>query len=128
MRYTRFMSKFRSLPKSFNFAWQGILTALRREPNFSIHVIAGTTAIILAAVLNFSPLEWLLLVFTISFVLVLELFNTALEAIVNLVSPEIKPQAKIAKDVSAAAVLIAAFVSILTGLALFLPKLLALLN
>lgn len=128
MRYTKLMSKIRSLPKSFGYAWQGILTALRREPNFSIHVAIGTTATILAAALKFSPGEWLLLVFTISFVLILELFNTAIEAIVNLVSPEIKPQAKIAKDVSAAAVLIAAFVSILTGFALFLPKILFLLN
>jgi len=116
------MSKFRSLPNSFKYAWQGVFTALRREPNFRIHVIAGTTAAVFAAFLNFNVYEWLLLVYAISFVLILELFNTTLEAIVNLVSPEIKPQAKIAKDVSAAAVLIAAFISVLTAFCLFLPK------
>lgn len=122
MRYTKCMSKFRPLPKSFGYAWEGILIAIRREPNFRIHLILGFITIFMGVALGLNQQEWLLLVFVISFVLILELINTALEAIVNLVSPKIKPQAKIAKDVSAAAVLIAAFVSLLVGVILFLPK------
>ena len=65
---------------------------------------------------------------TIFFVIMLELINTVLEALVDLVSPEVKDEAKVAKDVSAAAVLFAAFVSVIVGVLLFGPKLLVLLN
>ncbi len=120
------MSRLRPLAKSFEFAFQGVKTAIKNEPNFRIHLTFAVAALLLAILLKFNIYEWLLLLFTISFVLILELFNTTLEAIVNLVSPEIRPQAKIAKDVSAAAVLLAATASIIVGLSLFLPKILAL--
>jgi len=121
------MSRLRSLPQSFGYAFDGLRVAVKNEPNFRIHLTFGVSAVLLASVLKFSVFEWLLLLFTVSFVLILELFNTALEAIVNLVSPELKPHAKIAKDVSAAAVLLAAIMSIAVGFVLFLPKLMALL-
>jgi diacylglycerol kinase len=105
---------------------QGLKRALTEEPNFRIHVILGTVASLLALILRFSPLEWLILVVTIFFVLVLELINTTLENIVDLVSPEIQAEAKVAKDVSASAVFLSAVFSIIVGLALFLPKIIAL--
>jgi len=117
------MSKTRSLYKSFGFASQGFKEALKNEPNFQIHTIIGIIVVIAAWLSGFNTFEWLLLAFTIAFVLILELFNTSLEAIVDMVSPEIKPKAKIAKDVSAAAVLIAAVLSIIVGVALFATKL-----
>ena len=118
------MSKISSIPKSFKYAIDGIKTAIKNEPNFRVHLIIAAFAIFLAYYLNFEKFEWLFLLITISFVIILELVNTTLEAIVNLVSPKIKPQAKIAKDVSAAAVLIAAITAIFIGLFLFLPKIL----
>jgi diacylglycerol kinase len=111
-----------SLPKSFGFAFAGLKTAFRDEPNLRIHIGLGTVVIILAAFLGFSHLEWVILTFTIFFVIILELLNTVLEEIVNLVSPEIKGPAKIAKDVSAACVLVAALMSIIVGVVLFVPK------
>ena len=117
------MSKIRPLPKSFDFAFDGLKTALKNEPNFRIHIVIGVGALILGAYLKLNQTEWLLLLFTISFVLILELINTSLEAIVNLVSPKIRPYAKVAKDVSASAVLLAAIVAIIVGIVLFLPKL-----
>jgi len=107
---------------SFKYAFQGLNTAIRQEPNMRIHVLAATLALILGVTLKLSTNEWLLLTFTIFYVITLELLNTVLEAIVNLVSPEIRPAAKVAKDVSAACVLLAAFMSIIVATVLFIPK------
>ena len=120
------MSRVRSLPQSFKYACDGLKTAAKNEPNFQIHLTFAAAALILAIILDFNISEWLMLLFTIAFVLILELINTAIESIVNLVSPEIKSHAKIAKDVSAAAVLIAAFTAIIVGFVLFYPKIIAL--
>lgn len=83
---------------------------------------------ILGIVVKLSVLEWLVLCFTIVFVLILELLNTAMEAIVDMVSPEIQEKAKVAKDVTAAAVLMGALYSLVVLIVLFLPKILALLS
>lgn len=118
------MSRKNPLHESFKYAFEGIGTALKKEPNFRIQIITGVAAIVLAYYLGFSILEWLILLFTIFSVLILELINTALEAVVDLVSPDIKNEAKLAKDVSAAAVLLSAIFSLLVAVFLFLPKLL----
>lgn len=118
------MSLKYSLPRSFGFALQGIKTAFTDEPNFRIHSAFALAALILAFFLGFSLNEWLLLLFTISFVLVMELVNTSLEEIVNLINPEVHPLVKKAKDLMAAAVLLSAFVAIIVGFFLFLPKIL----
>ena len=80
----------------------------------------------MAIFLRLNPLEWLILLLTTALVVILELINTSIEAIVDLVEPNIKNGAKIAKDISAAAVLISALMSIAVGLLLFLPKIIAL--
>ncbi|RJR29068.1 diacylglycerol kinase family protein [Candidatus Microgenomates bacterium] len=116
------MSIHRSIQKSFFYAFSGFKTAFTQEPNFRIHTAMGTAAIIVGYLVKLTPTEWLLLSFTISFVLILELFNTGLEALVDIVSPDKHPKAKIAKDVSAAAVLVAAAMSIIVGSILFIPK------
>ncbi|KKQ84601.1 MAG: hypothetical protein UT08_C0016G0015 [Candidatus Woesebacteria bacterium GW2011_GWB1_38_8] len=110
--------------KSFFYALQGIKTAFRNEPNLRIHTFMAIAASIIGIIVRLSTLEWLILIFTIFWVISLELLNTVLEAIVNLVSPEIQPYAKTAKDVSAAAVLVAAFLSVIVGLVLLIPKIL----
>lgn len=119
------MSKSRSLKESFGYALRGFRTAARQEPNFQIHLAFGFAALVLAILVGFSTFEWLILLFTISFVLIMELINTVLEALVDLVSPGIQPKARVAKDVSAAAVLLSAGISIFVGVALFIPKLIA---
>lgn len=112
--------------RSFKYAFTGLHTALRNEPNFRIHIVIALFALVLGIILRLNAMEWLLLAFTIFYVLTLELLNTVLEAMVDLVSPEITPYAKIAKDVSAACVLLAAFMSLIVGSALFLPKIILL--
>lgn len=112
--------------KSFSFAFEGLKTAFRQEANFKVHVIISIIVIAAAVFLRFNPIELLILLLTIALVVILELVNTSLETIVNLVEPDIKEQAKIAKDISAAAVLISTGVSIAVGLLLFAPKIIAL--
>lgn len=118
------MSRFRTLPNSFKYAFSGFKTAVTKEPNFQIHIFVGSCALLLGAILGLSQTEWITLLFTIAFVLILEFWNTAIESIVDLVSPEIHPKAKVAKDVAAAAVLLGAGVSVVIGILLFLPKIL----
>lgn len=118
------MSRKYSVIKSFSFALRGIKTALRKEPNLRIHATLAVIALITAALLGFTRVEWLVLLVTIFLVLILELVNTVFETLVDLVSPDQKPAARIAKDVSAGAVLLAAILSVIVGLILFLPKIL----
>jgi len=108
--------------KSFSYAFSGLRLAFKNEPNLRIHTLIGIIALLVGLILNLNTTELAILVLTISFVILLELLNTTLEAIVDLASPKIKPTAKLAKDVAAAAVLISAIVSVVIGALLFLPK------
>ncbi len=110
--------------KSFGYAFEGVKTAFKREPNFRLHIIIALAVLTLGILLRLSLIEWLILTYTIFFVIVLELLNTAIEALVNLVSPNIQPEAKVAKDVSAAMVFVAAILAIIIGIMLFAPKIL----
>jgi diacylglycerol kinase len=122
------MSKTHSSFSSFSYAFSGIKLALKNEPNLRIHLVIAAIVAVAAYFLQFSRIEWIVLLFTIAFVLILELINTTLEAIVDIISPQRRPGAKLAKDVSAAAVLISALLSLAIGAFLFLPKILPLLN
>ena len=116
------MSRKHPTPESFVYAFGGIKLAFKNEPNFKFHIIAAIIAIILGILLKLNSIEFAILILTICMVLMLELINTTLEALVDIVSPEIHPKARIAKDVSAAAVLIASLGSLAIGAILFLPK------
>jgi len=111
-----------NIVKSFKFAFAGIKEAFESEKNMKIHISIAIAVLICALVLKFSAVEFAILILTIGFVLALELINTSLEEIVNIVSPEIQPKAKIAKDLAAAGVLVSAIVAVLIGVFLFLPK------
>jgi len=111
------------LLKSFHFAFLGIAFLFRTQRNARIELAIGVAACGLAAWLRLPRAEWAILVLTIACVLILEGLNTALEAVVDLASPEIHPLAKIAKDVSAGMVLIAAIASIGVGLVILGPPL-----
>ncbi|MBI4035272.1 MAG: diacylglycerol kinase family protein [Candidatus Chisholmbacteria bacterium] len=117
------MSKGGNSLASFNYAGAGIRTALRQEPNLKIHLVMAGMVILLALIFRLTRLEWMVLILTIFWVITVELVNTALESVVDLVSPEVKPRAKIAKDVSAAAVLMAAVVAVIVGALIFGPRL-----
>ncbi|NLV89314.1 MAG: phosphatase PAP2 family protein [Tissierellia bacterium] len=113
----------KSLIDSFNFAVNGIISALKTERNMRIHYLIAIIVIILSLFFDFSRTELLLLIFAISLVIVAELFNTAIEKVVDLITDRYHPLAKLVKDISAGAVLIAAINSIVVGYLLFFDKL-----
>jgi diacylglycerol kinase len=108
---------------SFRHAFAGWWHVLRTQPNAWIHSLASIAVFVLAAWLGLSALEWAVILLTIGFVWVAEFLNTAIEAVVDLASPDIHPLAKIGKDVGAAAVLVAALCAVLIGLLILGPPL-----
>jgi diacylglycerol kinase len=107
---------------SFGYALSGLRVLVATQPNVRVHLALGTVAIVLGLLLGLSTAEWALLAVTIGLVLALEAVNTALEALVDLASPERHPLAGTAKDVGAGAVLVAALASVVVGALLFLPR------
>lgn len=112
--------------KSFQYAAAGILSALRSEPNLRFHVAAALIAGVAGYFLHLSNIEWIAVVFCVVLVFGFELLNTAIEALCNHVTEEIHPAIKKVKDISAAAVLIVCAGSVVTGLIIFLPKIIEL--
>lgn len=121
------MSDFlRSRLQAFRHAFHGWGYVLRTQRNAWIHAGASLAVMLAGWLLQVTRLEWALLFFAIALVWTAEFLNTALEAIVDLASPDYHPLAKVGKDVGAAAVLIAALAAILIGVFVFGPYLLAL--
>ena len=112
----------KNMKRSFGCAIAGVHHALRSQRNMRIHCAAAVLAITMGWVAAISRYEWLALVAIIGAVFVAELINTAIEAVVDLVVAEYHPLAKIAKDVAAGAVLIAAAASVVMGIVIFGPK------
>lgn len=104
---------------SFRFAAHGIVAAFKSELNMKVHSCFAVLVVAAAAVLRLPPSSWMLLLLAITLVLTAELLNTAVEATIDLVSPEIHPLAKKAKDTAAGAVLLAAVFAVITGIYVF---------
>lgn len=117
-------AKMQKVAKSFLYAFQGILTAVRAERNMKIHVCMTVIVLLVGLWLRLSAVEWLFILLAICGVIALELINTAIERVVDLVTGEYHPLAKQAKDTAAGAVLVYAFLSVVIGLIIFVPKLL----
>jgi diacylglycerol kinase (ATP) len=113
--------------RSFKYAFNGIKKLLITQHNSRIHLFVAILVVIAGFLLNISKTEWLFVLFAIGFVFAAELFNSALESVVDLVSPEYQKKAGDAKDFAAGAVLIAAIASAVAGLIIFTPKLIGLL-
>ena len=114
------------LPASFRYAAQGLAYGFSSQRNFRIHVFAGSIVFSLGLLLGLSADRLAVLVLTVAAVLVLELLNTATEAVVDLaIGRQFHPLARIAKDCAAAAVLVAALSSLLIALLLLVPPLLS---
>ena len=114
------------LPASFRYAAQGLIYGFASQRNFRIHVVMGAVVFALGVWLQLPTAQLAVLVLTVAAVLVLELLNTATEAVVDLaIGRRFHPLARIAKDCAAAAVLVAALSSVLIAALLLLPPLLA---
>lgn len=118
----------RKFIRGFGYALNGIWHASVTQLNFRVHLVAALVAVYAGYALHISKNEWLWIILSIALVLVAELFNTALEFLVDLVSPEYNKKAGLVKDMSAGAVLITAIGALLIGLMIFLPKLLVLIH
>ena len=116
--------KLQKFNHSLGNAVAGLFSALRTEKNLRVHIIATAGVILLGLLLKITLYEWIALILIISLVIISELFNTALEISVDYFSPEENAFARKIKDVSAAAVLIAALSSILLGILIFGKRLL----
>ncbi len=107
---------------SFGYAFKGIWTVFKSEPNMKIHLFVAVLVIICGFVFSISLVEWLFCILCFGLVMGAEMINTAIENIVNLVSPEQNKLAGKAKDIAAGAVLVCAIISAIIGLIIFIPK------
>ncbi len=111
-----------SLLVSFNYAIEGVIHVLRRERNMRVHFALATIVLVLAFAYDVTRLELMALMIAISFVLIAEMVNTAVEEMIDISTGSYDPRAKIAKDVAAGAVLIAAVVAATIGYLVFVDR------
>ena len=105
---------FKKQLRSFGYAWKGIRCCIGKEQNLSFHLIATAVVVIAGFVLGITRMEWMIAA---------ELFNTAIEKLVDLVSPQQHPVAGQVKDIAAGAVLVCAATAAIIGLIVFIPYL-----
>ncbi|MEK7375935.1 MAG: diacylglycerol kinase family protein [Candidatus Margulisiibacteriota bacterium] len=116
----------RKFVESVGYAGRGLIFAFRSQRNLKIHLAAGTLAVLLGGFLQISFIEMMILILVISSVIVLELLNTAMEEIVNLMMLTRKLRAMVAKDAAAGAVLVASISSLIIACYIFLPRIIML--
>ena len=107
--------------KSFTYAWKGIGSFICKEHNAWIHLVITIAVIICGFMFHITSIEWIAIILCIGLVLAAEAFNTAIERLVNLVSPGQNKTAGDVKDIAAGAVLITAITAAIVGLFIFTP-------
>lgn len=118
------MNELKKRIKSFGYAFKGIASLLKKEHNAWIHCLAIVVVTSLGFYFHITPTEWCIVLLCFGMVLAAEGFNTAIERLVDLVSPQRHPVAGDVKDVAAGAVLICAIAAAIIGCIIFLPYLL----
>lgn len=114
--------KTKKIANSFKYAWKGLISAFETERNMKIHVIIMFLVIISGIFFKINVFEWIICVMCFASVIGAELLNTAIETTVDIAMPERNEKAKLAKDISAGAVLVIAIGSAIIGLMIFIPK------
>jgi diacylglycerol kinase len=102
--------------QSFKYAFNGFIHLFKNENNFKIHILAALLTILIGVWVRFSYIEWIVIIFCIGLVLTMEGLNSAIEKTIDLISPKFNTKAGIAKDISAAAVLIATLMAVVVGM------------
>ena len=108
-----------SIWRSMGFAFEGLRYAFSNQRSLRIESIIAGIIVVIGFALDISRLEWVIVIISIFFIIGVELVNTAIEAVVDLVSPEYHPVAKVAKDVASAAVLTSGVGGLVAGLVIF---------
>lgn len=116
-------SLFSKYIQSFGYAFSGIKKVFLAERNFRFHSLAAVLVVSLGFILNITTTEWLFVVLAIGLVITSEALNTAIEKLVDIVSPEKNTKAGWVKDVAAGAVLLASICALIIGLLVFVPHL-----
>lgn len=119
----RWLCKMHRLVNSFRYAFAGLICLLRTQPNARIHLAISGVVVVVGLWIGLPARDWAVIALTIGLVWVAEAFNTALEAAVDLASPGRHPLARVAKDIGAGAVMLAAITSVVVGLLLLGPPL-----
>ena len=114
--------EYKKLINSFKYAIEGIISSFKTERNMKIHVLAMIIVIALGLFFKLNKVEWCFIIIAIASVISAELFNIAIETVVDMVSPQKNPQAKLVKDIAAAAVLVLAIGAAVIGIIIFGPK------
>lgn len=114
--------EYKKLINSFKYAIEGIISSFKTERNMKIHVLAMTVVIALGFFFKLDKIEWCFIIIAIASVISAELFNTAIETVVDIVSPERNPKAKLVKDIAAGAVLVVAIGAAIIGFIVFGPR------
>jgi diacylglycerol kinase len=109
----------KKLFNSFGYAIKGVGVAIKTQTNIRIHLLAVLVVTVTGIFLDLNAIEWAIIALTIGFVLTAEMFNTAIEHLVDFVSPEHHEKAGIIKDLSAGAVLVAAIVATVVAVYIF---------
>ena len=117
------MIKIKRLYKSFTYAFWGLGKTLKEEQNLQIQSIAGLVVIILGWYFRIEVEEWLILIVVIGLVILMELVNSAVERITDVLKPRLDSYVKEIKDIMAAAVMLASVIAVTVGLIIFLPYL-----
>lgn len=115
------MDELKKRIKSFGYAFKGIASLLKKEHNAWIHCMAIVIVSVCGFYFHITPTEWCIVLLCFGLVLSAEAFNTAIERLVNLVSPDFHPIAGDVKDVAAGAVLICAIFAAIIGGVIFIP-------
>lgn len=108
--------------KAFTYAFNGIVKFVRYEHNAWLHFIATVAIVAFSFYMKISGVEWIAILLCIGFVWAMELINTAIEKVMDHLHPEMHINVKLIKDMAAGAVLIAAVISFITALIIFIPK------
>lgn len=114
---------FKKQVRSFKYAWKGIASCVGKEQNLSFHLIATVVVVTMGFFFGITRMEWIAVVGCIGLVIAAELANSAIEKLVDLVSPTRHPLAGQVKDIAAGAVLVCAIASAIIGLIVFVPYL-----
>ncbi|HWB64781.1 MAG TPA: diacylglycerol kinase family protein [Chitinophagales bacterium] len=109
----------KKLFKSFGYALKGMFIVLKEQQNMRIHLFAAIVVTVAGIYLGLSAEEWSILALTFGFVLTAEMLNSAIEELVDMISPEVHVQAGKIKDIAAGAVLVAAIVAAAVGIYIF---------
>lgn len=116
---------FRSRARSFHYAFSGWWYVLRTQKNAWIHAVITIVVLILAILLRLSSQDFAIIIIMITIVWTTEFLNTAIEAVIDLASPQLHPLAKTGKDVAAGSVLLSALAAVIVGILILGPPMFA---